>query len=248
MKRLPLVLPLLPAVLFATGCHFDHVTHDDDWCDHGCDSHHDTGITRSYDEVDFDQIEVHSAFHLTVRQSDTFRVSVTVPEGSVDNIQVTRSGSRLRLSMEHGFLDGEVSAVVELPVLRQIAGHDASEVRLDRIRTPDTVTIGLEDASQVDGQLDAGKTVVDLGSTSRATLDGKTAELTLHASGFSEADLRNLPCRRADVRLSDASTATIDVSERLDVTASTLSVLHYYGDPHLGRVDLSSGGHIEHEH
>jgi hypothetical protein len=252
MKRLlPFVLrslALLPATLFAAGCLPEHLTDADEHHDHGCGHDCDDEITRTYDEVDFDAIEVHSAFHLTVRQSSTFRVSITVPERSVDNIQVQRNGSRLRLSMEHGFLDGDVSAVVELPLLRQLAGHDASEVRLDRIRTPEAISIGLEDASRIEGELEAERTVLDLGSTSQATLDGRTGELKLHASGFSEAHLRNLPCHRADVKLSDASTATIDVSEWLDVTASTLSVLHYHGDPHLGRVDLSTGGRIEHEH
>ena len=248
MKRiLPFVLrslALLPVVLFAAGCPLDHLTDDDDGHDH------DSGdsITRTYDEVDFDEIEIHSAFRLTVRQSDSFRVRITVPERSVDDIEVRRNGSRLRLSMEHGLLDGEARAVVELPLLRRVEAHDASEVRLERIESPEAVVIRLEDASQIEGELDAGRTVVDLDSASQATLDGKTGELKLDVSGASEAHLRNLPCRRADVKLSSASSATIDVSEWLDVTASGLSVLHYYGDPHLGRVDTSSGGRIEHEH
>jgi hypothetical protein len=247
MKRLlPFVLRslvLVPAVLFAAGCDADHVT-DDDWGDHDGDGR----ITRTYDEADFDEIEIHSAFHLTVRQSDTFRVSITVPERSVDNIEVRRTGSRIRLSMDNGFLGGEARAVVELPLLRHVESHDAGEVRLERIVSPGTVVIRLEDASQIEGDLDAERTVVDLGSASQARLDGRTVELKLDVSGVSEAHLRNLPCRRADVKLSSASSATVDVSEWLDVTASGLSVLHYYGDPHLGRVDLSSGGRIEHEH
>jgi hypothetical protein len=241
-------LLLVPALLLAAGCVHDHFT-DDDWCgrdrhDHDCDDR----ITRTFDEVDFDEIEIHSAFRLTVRQSDEFRVRISVPERSVDDIEVRRSGSRLRLSMDHGFLDGEARAVVELPLLRHVQAHDASEVRLQRIESPGTVNIRLEDASRIEGELDAERTVVDLKSASRANLDGRTDELELDISSTSEAQLRDLPCRRADVKLSSISSATIDVSERLDVTASGLSVLHYYGDPHLGRVDTSSGGHIEHEH
>ena len=247
MKRLlPFVLrslALVPAVLFAAGC-VDHLTDDGDRGDH------DSGdsVTRTYDEVDFDEIEIHSAIHLTVRQSDSFRVRITVPERSLDEIEVRRSGSRLRLSMDNGFLDGEARAVIELPLLRRVESHDAGQVRLERIVSPEAVAIQLDDASQLEGDLDAEGTVVDIGSASQARLDGRTGELKLHVSGVSEAHLRNLRCRRADVKLSSASSATIDVSEWLDVTASGLSVLHYYGDPHLGRVDTSSGGRIEHEH
>ncbi len=238
-------LVVLPAFLLAVGCPHDHVT-DDDWCDHDRDA--DGRVTRTYDEVDFDEIEVHSAFHLTVRQSDSFHVQISVPERSEDEIEVRRSGKRLRLSLDNGLLGGEAEAVVELPLLRHVEGHDASEVRLERIASPETVTIRLADASRIEGELEAEGTIVDLESASQARLDGKTGELKLDASGISEAHLRRLPCRRADVKLSSASTATIEVSEWLDVTASGLSVLHYYGDPHLGRVDTSSGGRIEHEH
>ncbi len=248
MKRLlPFVLRslvLVPAVLFAAGCVDDHFTHGDDRHDHDSDD----SVTRTYDEVDFDEIEIHSAMRLTVRQSDSFRVRITVPERSLDDIEVRRSGSRLRLSMDNGFLDGEARAVIELPLLRRVESHDAGRVRLERITSPETVVIQLDDASQIEGDLDAERTVVDIGSASQATLDGRTGELQLKVTGVSEAHLRNLRCRRADVKLSNASSATIDVSEWLDVTASGLSVLHYYGDPRLGRVDTSSGGRIEHEH
>jgi hypothetical protein len=247
MKRfLPFALRslvLVPAALLAAGCHLDHLT-DDDWCDHDCDSR----ITRTYDEVDFDEIECHSAFHLTVRQSNAFRVVVTVPERSVDDIEVRRNGNRLRLSLEHGFLDGEARAVIELPLLRRIEAHDASEVRLERIASPGAIEVRLRGASKLEGDLEAERTVVDLGAASSATLTGTTDELDLDASGVSEAHLRDLSSRRADVELSSASTATIRVSEWLDVKASELSVLHYYGDPRLGRTDLSSGARIEHEH
>lgn len=248
MRLLPFALRslvLVPAILFAAGCHPDHFTGDD-----RCDDDHDLDdrITRSYDEVDFDEIEVHSAFRLTVRQADTFRVRITVPERSVDDIEVRRSGNRLRLSMDHGILDGEVRAVVELPLLRHVEAHDASQVHLERIDSQGTVEIRLEDASRIEGDVAAERTVVDLSKASQARLDGRTGELKLAASGVSEAHLRDLPCRRADVKLSSASSATVDVIEWLDVTASGLSVLHYYGDPHLGRVDTSSGGRIEHEH
>ena len=250
MKRFfPFVLKflvLLPAALFAAGCHPDHLTDDDDWCDHDRDG--GQSITRTYDEVDFDEIEIHSAIHLTVRQSDTFRVRITVPERSVDEIEVRRNGSRLRLSMDNGLLHGEVRAVVELPLLRRVEAHDASEVRLERVTSPGTIEVRLRDASKLEGDIEAQRTVVDLGAASSATLDGTTDELALDASAISEAHLRNLPCRRASVKLSSASSATIDVSEWLDVKGSGLSVLHYHGNPHLGDVDLSSGARIEHEH
>jgi hypothetical protein len=251
MKRiLPFLLRsllLLPAALFAAGCHPDHFT--DDWDDdNSC--RHDCGdsVTRTFDQAGFDEIEIHSAFRLTVRPSDTFRVRITVPERSEDNIQVQRNGNRLRLSLEHGLLDGEARAVVELPLLRRVEAHDASQVRLERVTSDETVQIGLEDASQLEGTLEAQRTILTLSKASQARLDGRTTELQIHLSDASEAHLRELPCKTADVKLGSISSATIDVRDSLDVTASGLSVLHYYGDPEIGRKDLSSGGRIEHEH
>jgi hypothetical protein len=251
MKRLlPLLLRslvLLPAVLLAAGCHLDHLT-DDDSSDHGHGNGHHGDVTRTYGESDFDEIEIHSAIQLTVRQSQTYRVEVTVSRDAEDDVEVRREGNRLRISLQHGFLDGEARAVVELPVLARVAAHDASHVRLESFSSPAQIEVHVRGGSEIDGDLKVQRLIVDLADASRATLSGSTDELRLKASAISEAHLRDLASRRADVELHSASNATIRVSEWLDVTASGLSVLHYYGDPHRGRDDLSSGARVEHEH
>lgn len=229
--------------LLGAGCGIDHIT------DHHRDCGRDCGerVTRTYELADFDAIESHSAFRLTVRQAPTFRVAVTVPERAVDDVRVRREGSQLRFSLEHGLLDGEAHAVVELPVLRRLEAYDASRVVLEGLSSTGLVELKLRAASRIEGDLAAESLNLELEAASRAELSGSVVGLRLEASGLSEARLRGLSSRRAGVELSGASTATIRVSEWLDVEASGLSVLRYVGDPRLGRIELSGGARLDHD-
>jgi hypothetical protein len=247
MKRLLLSLlrslALLVVGAFNAGCGIEHLS-GDGWCDHDCGNQ----VTRTYDLSDFDEIECHSAFRVTVRQGAAYRVTVTVAEHDLDDVRVRREGNQLRFSLEHGLLDGEAQAVVELPQLRHLEAYDASRVELEGISTSGPVRLELRSASKLEGDLTAGDLTLDLEAASHAELSGTVNGLKLDASGISEARLRALSSRRADVDLSGASSATIRVSEWLDVEASGLSVLHYFGDPRLGRIELSGGARLEHEH
>ena len=234
------VLVVLPLALVGAGCDIDDLTLDcrDDDCG--------PMITRTYDLADFEAIHVEDAFRVTVRQAASFHVEVSVPERREDDLEIRRDGAWLRIGGKSTC--GALSRVtVELPVLRRLEAKGASQITLRDIASPGRVELALSEASSVEGDLAAGAILVRLATASLAELEGSTEDLELDISEASRARLRGLASRRADAELRAASTATISVSQRLDVTASGVSVLRYIGNPELGRVDLSGGAQLERE-
>jgi hypothetical protein len=240
MSRLGrLSMVVIPAVLAATGCHIDDLT----W---GC---HDRGcgpqVSRNYDFSGFDSIRVEDAFDVTVRQGDAFHVEVSVPEGAEDDLDVRQDGSWLRIAGGGGCGSFARRATVELPVLRHLEAESASRVTLRGLSAPGPIQLALSAASRVEGDLEAETTILRLALASSAELSGRTDLLELTVSEASRGQLRDLLSQCVDARLSAASSATISVSDQLDVTATGASVLRYIGDPQLGRVDLSGGSRLE---
>ena len=101
-----------------------------------------------------------------------------------------------------------------------------------RVSLPRLTAVSVSGASNAvvhDAKGESLKLVAEGASKLRA--DGAVQQLTLEASGASDADLDQLAVERARARLSDASEAEVAVSRALDAHLSGASTLKYRGDP-----------------
>jgi hypothetical protein len=81
---------------------------------------------------------------------------------------------------------------------------------------------------------------------STVTLEGSTAELSVEASGASKLELADFTATTAEVTLSGASGATLNVEERIDsADVSGASRLRYLGDPDLGDVTTTGASTMD---
>ena len=72
-------------------------------------------------------------------------------------------------------------------------------------------------------------------------MEGTANNLILDASGTSQIRIDNLAAINGDIRLSGASTATLNLSRKLDVNLSGDSDLFYFGDPVMGNTKITGG-------
>jgi hypothetical protein len=86
---------------------------------------------------------------------------------------------------------------------------------------------------------------VRLSGASSAVLSGSAGEVTVDASGSSDADLAEFSVGDARVDASGSSTVTVNVSGRLDVDASGSSDVFYLGSPILRNIDTSGSSSVE---
>ena len=104
-----------------------------------------------------------------------------------------------------------------------------------------TLRLSLEEGPHVT----CGDLSIDISGASRLTCTGSAAAVTLNVSGASHVDVLNCTGTRADVHLSGASEAWVDVGTRpIDLSASGASTLYYGGSPALTVRDLSGASRV----
>jgi hypothetical protein len=88
-------------------------------------------------------------------------------------------------------------------------------------------------------------TALSLGSGSHVNVKGSGNDLTLKASAGSHADLSGFRVENAVVTARSASHVTVNVSDKLDASASGGSHIHYHGDPYLRSSNVPSGSVVQ---
>ena len=206
-------------------------------------------VTEEMALADFSAVEAANAFEVEITQSDTFAVTIRVDDNILDLLDVSKEGDTLRLRLERGVsLRGDVTleASITMPALDGLELSGASRASVSGFRSTDQLDIVLSGASTLDGDLEAGQTDIDASGASRVVLEGSATEATIEGSGASSLDLADFTVNTAEVRLSGASEATVNVQERIEpVDVSGASRLRYLGDPSLGDVSTSGVSTVE---
>jgi hypothetical protein len=226
--------------------------------------------TQDYNFTDFTGIQVGSAFQLDVTPSDTYKVSITAGKNVLDRVNVSQSGSILKIEITGWNLlwhwQTTPRVTITMPVLKELNLSGASQgsalgfkstedfqlkmsgaSHLDMDMVTGDFTADISGASSATGQLTATGSDIKLTGASQIELTGSGGNIKLHASGASHADTAYFTVNNADIEFSGASHGILDVSGRLDVTLSGASSLEYRGNSTLGTVDVSGASDLEHK-
>lgn len=128
----------------------------------------------------------------------------------------------------------------------EVDASGASHIELATLSTGN-VRISLSGASSIDGELDSDSIVFDLSGASSARLRGSAGDAEIEGSGASRFHLADLMVNDADVTLTGASTADMNLDGRLDISLSGASSLDYRGTVTMRRIEISGGSTINRE-
>ncbi len=231
-------------------------------------------VTEVKDFTNFNQLEVGSAFEVKITRSDNYSIVIIADESLIDLIEVTQDGDTVKifLNPRHIFTDftiGEktLRAEITLPALQGLVLSGASTGTVSGFNSTsnfDLVVSGassldkldmavgnaefeISGASRVSGNLTAGDLEIEVSGASSVELSGQADNIDLQVSGASRVDLTDIPVRDADITLSGASEATVNVSGALDIELSGASRLFFYGNPVMGDTDVSGASTIKHK-
>ncbi len=158
---------------------------------------------------------------------------VTFPDLAAGDTDVSVSGAslvKLEGSVRNLEVDASGARRIELTIL---SAGDAG--------------LSLSGASSISGDLESDSIDFDLSGASSAWLTGSAGNTILEASGASRFHLADLMVSDADVTLTGASTAEINLDGRLDISLSGASLLNYRGTPTVGRIEVSGGSMVKRE-
>jgi hypothetical protein len=225
-------------------------------------------VTQEFNFSDFTRVEVGNAFEVEIVQADSYRVSITADDNLFEYIQVSKAGETLKISLKllplrplfttlraeitmpqlyglglsgatHGTVSG-FSSTENLDI--EVSG--ASSLDMSDIAAGDT-RFAVSGASKASGDITAsGNAQLNLSGASSVQLQGSASDVVIDASGASRVELDNFPVDNADVTLTGASRATVNLDGRLDANLSGASKISYIGEPTMGDVRTSGGSSV----
>jgi hypothetical protein len=205
-------------------------------------------VTQEEAISDFDKVDISHSFEVDIKQGEEFSVVIRVDDNLVEQLQVEKFGSTLKIGLKPGVSmvsNATLEAEITMPELTGLDLSGASNATISGFKSTKNLTVDLSGASSLRGDIEAGDTSFDLSGSSNANLIGSGGNLTLDASGSSDVDLSDFPVADAEIDASGASTVTVNASGRLDVDASGASDVYYLGNPSMGTIDTSGASSIE---
>jgi hypothetical protein len=206
-------------------------------------------ITQDEEITDFDRVDVSHAFEVEIRQGEAFNVVVRIDDNLVEHIRVARVGSTLKVGLRpdrnYNIRRATMEAEITMPELVGLECSGASEATIEGFESSEKLIVDASGASEVRGDIEAGRVSIDASGASSVRLSGSGTEVSIDASGASDVDLRDFPVGDADVEASGASDVTVNASGTLDADASGASTVYYVGNPTLGRIDTSGASSVK---
>jgi hypothetical protein len=203
--------------------------------------------SQTYTFTDFTTINVSSAFKVNVTQSSQYSIIITANEESLDQIEVNKVGNTLTIAVKPGaiFTNFNSQAQITMPKLESVVFSGATHGIAEGFNNQEPITFKLSGASSLDvNSFQAGDVTTDISGASSFTATGTANDLVCTVSGASSLNLLNLAVNNANMNLSGASHATINVSGQLDADVNSASTLEYTGSPTLGTINSSGASTI----
>jgi hypothetical protein len=198
-----------------------------------------------YALIDFDRLEMGSAFHIEVEQSSTFSVHVEGDRRNLNDLKVFKNGSTLVIEYdENDSRRHDTNITIRMPVLRSAYFSGASSSVVKGFESEGELDLFLSGASI--GQLDAGygKLNVVLSGASSLRLYGLGDSIDADLSGASILSAFDYPVRTVTMSASGASIGKVTVTDELDATATGASAVTYKGNPAVTS-DVSGGSTVK---
>lgn len=219
------------------------------------------GIGKEYSLQGFHKVDASSAIEFEITQAPGYSVKATGDEKLIERLGVEVSDDTLMLRLGSGFgsfwgrhTEGDVRVIITMPELvkltasgaargtargfssdkdfdLELSGASQAEIGIEAGKA----TLAVSGAGRVSGELKARDTVLKLSGASRSRLTGAGGDARLDSSGASRADLTRFEIKNADVNVSGAGRARINMNGTLNAELSGASSLEYAGTVVLGR-------------
>lgn len=208
--------------------------------------------TKDLKFADFKKVSVSSAFRVEIRQDKKFSVSVTADDNIIDFIKAEKKDSTLEITMDHkdrGFSfnnTGPMKVAITMPALDEVHLTGATNANIEGFKSKKPFHAKVSGASKIQGEIEAGDIDLELSGASSVTLKGSGKDANISVVGASGVKLGEFTLNSANVKLSGASSATVNAKSKLDYAVHGASSLRYLGNPTIGKGEKSGASSARH--
>lgn len=205
-------------------------------------------VDKTFDEKDFNKIDIKNAFFVTVKYAPQYKVSVKGAQDDIDDLKIEVKNNRLSVEYDQRFNLKKIrrykmEIAIETPDLKAIDCASASNTEISGFETLDGLDAEISGASSL--RIDAKIKTLAAGISGASDLKLKKDVETIDAQLSGASTLDGFPAfsKYVYLELSGASKAEVYATETLNVDASGASKVTYKGSPKITE-DLSGGSKI----
>src|SRR5690606_37540438 len=187
--------------------------------------------TREFTVIDFDRLEMGSAFKITVEEGSVFKISARGDRRNINDLKVYKTGSTLVIKYdESANRKHETYIRIKMPVLKGVNFSGATESVIEDFESDESLDVNLAGASVCQIDADYKNMNIVLSGASKLYLSGDGDAIEANISGASTLKGFNYDIREVLLNASGASNAEVSVSDKLSVTANGASEVFYKGN------------------
>lgn len=191
----------------------------------------------------FDKIKISGALTVYFTNSDTTSVTVNARESDFENIKSRVENSTLIISTK-GNLVGQAVVYIKNNTLKGVEASGASDFKtLNQVKT-DSINLNASGASSIKLNLEANSINCFEVGASNVNLEGTTNHLAANVSGAANLKAYKLVTKVAVIDASGAASVKVNVTEKLNSSASGASDIKIKGDPKELNAEATSAANI----
>jgi hypothetical protein len=193
----------------------------------------------------FTGIKVSSGIDVFLRQGNNESLSVEADENLHEYILTEVKGGVLHIYSEVTIRDAEMKrAYVTMKDIASLSTSSAGNITGETPVKTDRLRLSTSSAGDIDLEVNANDLEIDISSAGDIKLTGEADKLEADLSSAGSLKAYDLQVKEADISVSSAGDANINVSERITARASSAGSINYKGNPRYVDAHSSSAGGI----
>jgi hypothetical protein len=192
---------------------------------------------------DFNAVELQGIGNLTIQQTGSESLTIEAEDNIIPYLKSEVENNRLTLYTENG-----VNIRTTKPINYKVTVKDLSDLKLTGSGTINVENINTNDlkittsgSGNVSASTDTNSLEVVLSGSGDANMNGKTDSQNATISGSSRYQAENLQSKEAKIDISESGSATLKVSDALDVRIAGSGSVEYAGNPTVSKQISGSG-------
>jgi uncharacterized protein YxeA len=193
----------------------------------------------------FDGIRVSTGIDVFLKQGDKENIAVEADENLHEYILTEVKNGVLHVYTDANIREAKMKRVyVTMKEVKSLNTSSAGDLIGETPVKGQDIEISASSAGNIRLEIFAAKVEVNISSSGDVSLSGEAETLKADLSSAGDLEASNLKVKSADVSVSSAGDARVNVSERINARASSAGDITYRGDPKYVDAYASSAGGI----
>lgn len=202
-------------------------------------------VTKERKTEHFSGVKVSTGIDVFLKQGDSEAISVEADENLQEYILTEVRNGELHVYTEVNIRDAERKRVyVTMKEINSVRTSSAGDVIGESPVKSDKLVLSASSAGNIRMEVNANEIRLDISSSGDISLTGNTDVLEADLSSAGNLNAYDLKAREADVSVSSAGDAEINVTEKITARASSAGDINYKGDPKYVDAHTSSAGGV----